>query len=78
MPTKTLKWLPFFSGDNVITASEHLEVFEKTLQDNKIIHEDVAIKLPANSLDGNAYHWFKGLRDNSITSYDDFVRKFKE
>ena len=78
MPTKTLKWLPRLSGDNVITTAEQFEVFEKTLFDNDVVHEDVAMKLLVNSLDGNAFRWFKGLRNNSTTGCDDLIQKFKD
>ena len=78
MPTKTLKWLTRLNGDNVITKAKHLKVFEKDLHDNDVVHEDVAMKLLVNSLDGNAFRWFKGLRNNSIMGYDDLIQKFKD
>lgn len=78
MPSKTLKWLPRFSADNVISVIDHIEVLEKAFRDNEITHEDVDMKLLANSLEGNAYCWYSGLRYNCIIGYDDIVKKLKE
>lgn len=55
MSSKTLKWLRRLSGDNVVLASDHVEAFHKATRDNDIQHEDISMKLFANSLDGNAY-----------------------
>lgn len=77
MPTKTLRWLPRFYGDDVITVGDHVEALEKAFRDNEIIHEDIAMKLLANSLDDNAYRWFYGLINNAITRYDYFVKKMR-
>ena len=78
MPKKALKWLPRFSADNVISFTDHVEALEKAFHDNEIVHEDVAMKLLVISLDGNAYRWYKGLRNNYIIEFDDFVNKLKE
>ena len=78
MQTKTLKCLPRFSGDNVITTIEHLEVLEKAFSNNEVTHEDVVMKLLANTLDSTTHHWFKALRNNLILGYDDSVQKIKE
>lgn len=76
MPSNTLKWLPRFSGDNAISTFDHMEAFYKVTQDNDITHEDVAMKLLVNSLDGNAYILFMNISDNSITGFDNFVEQF--
>lgn len=55
-----------------------MEALEKAMHEYEITHKDVAMKLLENYLNGNAYHWFRSLKDNSITRYDDFVKKFKE
>jgi len=52
MPTKNLKWMPWFNGDNVISTSNHVEAFFKATVDNAIEHEDVFMKLFTNSLKG--------------------------
>jgi hypothetical protein len=73
MPKESHKWLPKFTGNNVITTEEHLDAIGVAMEDNGIEHEDVAMKLLASSLDEDAKKWFKGLPDNHLQSYEAFT-----
>jgi hypothetical protein len=56
MLEKYSKWLPKFSGNNVISAKEHAEKFQEFLEEHEIEddHEDVVVKLFALSLEEDA------------------------
>jgi hypothetical protein len=77
MPKESHKWLPKFTGNNVITPEEHLDAIGVAMEDNSIEHEDVAMKLLATSLDEDAKKWFKGFPDNHLQSYEAFTKLFK-
>jgi hypothetical protein len=71
------KWLPKFPGNNVLTAKYHLYTIGRDMENEKVEHEDVAMKLLASSLSEEALRWFRGLPDNHITSYEDFSKLFE-
>jgi hypothetical protein len=50
MPKEINKWLPNFSGNNVVTAKEHLYVIGQDMENEVVEHEDVVMKLLATSL----------------------------
>lgn len=78
MPKNTLKWLPKFSSDNVIYATNHLEYFKKAIGDMHIEHYDIIMKLFPSTLEGNGILWFKNLPNNCINSYNMFGDNFLE
>lgn len=45
MLENTLKWLPKFFGDKVISEKYHLDYFWKTIDDMMLEHEDVIMRL---------------------------------
>ena len=78
MPKESHKWLPKFTGNNVITPEDHIEAIGVAMKDNGIGHEDVAMKLLAMSLEEDVRKWYKGLPDNHLAYYDAFSKLFKE
>jgi hypothetical protein len=77
MPKEINKWLPNFSGNNVITTEQHLHAIGRDMQNEGVEHEDVAMKLLATSLTEDAQRWFDGLPDDHLTTYEDFAKLFK-
>ena len=67
-----------FSRNNVITSEEHLRVFIDILNDFEVEHEDVVIKLFVHSLIEDARDWFRRFPDDSINSWNDLEKFFKE
>jgi hypothetical protein len=63
------KWFPKFSGNNVITAEQHLHVIGRDIQNEVLEYEDVAMNLLATSLTEDAQSWLDGLSDNHLTTY---------
>jgi hypothetical protein len=47
------------------------------MENEKVEHKDVAMKLLPSSLTKDAHRWFKGLLNNHIASYEDFPKLFK-
>jgi hypothetical protein len=78
MPKEVNKWFPKFSGNNVITAEDHLYVMVRDMENVGIEHEDVAMNFFASSLNEEALDWFKVFPDNHLTSYDGFSNSFKK
>jgi hypothetical protein len=60
-----------------VTVEDHLYVMGRDMDNAKIGHEDVAMKLFTSSLTEEALDWFKGFPDNHITSYDVFSNLLK-
>ena len=67
-----------FSGNNVVTGEEHLRIFIDMLNDYEVEHEDVVMKLFVHSLTEDVRDWFRRLPDDSITSWSDLEKLFKE
>jgi hypothetical protein len=60
-----------------VTVEDDLYSIGQEMDNEKVKHEDVAMKLLASSLNEEALRWFRGLLDNHITSYEDFSKLFK-
>jgi hypothetical protein len=73
MPKDIAKWLPKFSGNNVVTVEEHIDQLIHAFEIMYVEHDDVSMKLFAISLEGPAKNWYLAIVDNTITSYTDFV-----
>jgi hypothetical protein len=65
-----------FKGDDHITAEKHMEYFEDFIDNFKIMHEDIILRLFSKSLVGDASLWFRNLKACSICSWTDFHRVF--
>jgi len=50
MPKESHKWLEKFPRNNVITVDNHLYAMGRDMENEKVEHEDVAMKLLASSL----------------------------
>jgi hypothetical protein len=74
MPQKFDKWLPKFSGNNVITIEEHLDNFWASFQNNPLNNddEDIVMKLFVASFVEDARKWYNSLPDKSIKTWDTF------
>jgi len=77
VPEKRFKWHPKFFGDNAISAHDHLVNFFELMNDNQSNeHEDMVMKLFANSLEGDVKTCFINLEDNSLKDWPTFERDF--
>jgi hypothetical protein len=73
-----LKYMPKFTGEEDITAEEHLSSFYSYADNLNIENEDVWMRVFVQSLDGEARKWFRGLTPGSIVGIealdDSFLR----
>jgi hypothetical protein len=58
--------LPKFTGEESITAEEHLEAFYSFADNHDISNQDVWMRVFVHSLNGEARKWFRGLAPRSI------------
>jgi hypothetical protein len=65
-----LKYMPKFTGEEDITAEEHLVAFYSYADNLNIEHEDVWMRVFVQSLDGEARKWFRGLTLGSIAGIE--------
>lgn len=78
IPNEIREKIPLFTRNNVITCEQHLKLFTYIINDYEIEHEDVVMKLFVQSLVEDDRDWYRGLSENNIASWDEFVRCFKE
>lgn len=67
-----------FLGNNVITGEEHLRNFIDMLNNYEVEHEDVVLKLFVHSLKEYARDWFRSFPDDSVSSWNELEKPFKE
>ena len=67
-----------FSGNNVVIGEEHLRIFIDMLNDYEVEHEDMVMKLFVHSLTKDSRDWFRRLPNDSISSWSDLEKLFKE
>jgi hypothetical protein len=65
-----LKYMPKFTGEEDITAEEHLATFYSYADNLNIENEDVWMRVFVQSLDGEARKWFRGLTPGSIVGIE--------
>jgi hypothetical protein len=65
-----LKYMPKFTGEEDITAEEHLATFYSYADNLNIENEDVWMRVFVQSLDGEARKWFRGLTPGSIAGIE--------
>jgi ribonuclease HI/uncharacterized small protein (DUF1192 family) len=65
-----LKYMPKFSGEEDITAEEHLAAFYSYADNLNIENEDVWMRVFFQSLDGEVRKWFRGLAPGSIAGIE--------
>jgi hypothetical protein len=74
VPKHSHKWLPKFTGNDVVTPKDHLYAIGAAFFNEGVEHEGVVLRLLSMSLTKYAQRWFIGLPDNHPTSYDDFSK----
>ena len=65
-----LKYMSKFTGEEDITAEEHLAAFYSYADNLNIEHEDVWMRVFVQSLDGKVRKWFRGLAPGSIAGIE--------
>lgn len=73
------KYMPKFFGPGNYTAEEHIEAFYAYAENINIEAEDVWMRIFVQSLDGEAWKWFKTLPPTSIadiTALDEAFLKY--
>ena len=82
IPSTTLKILPYFTGENHVSAVEHIRDVAMLCGLHQVAHKDVVLKLLATSFKGKALIWFHSLPVNLIATWDKlgtiFISKFEE
>jgi hypothetical protein len=79
---KTIEKLPYFQGNNAITAKAHNKAFSLCI--NKWCsgathnHQDIKMKFFALSLEEYASNWFSSLDDNKYATIKDLIARFME
>jgi hypothetical protein len=65
-----LKYMPKFTGEEDITAEEHLAAFYSYADNLNIENEDVWMRVFVQSLDGEVRKWFRRLAHRSIVGIE--------
>ena len=78
IPNDVRKSLPKFSGNHLVSASHHIELFTDLMGDCEISHEDVNMKLFVQNLEGDVRDWFSFLPACSISSWGELHFAFME
>jgi hypothetical protein len=75
-PRYYLKYMPKFTGEEDVTAEEHLVAFYSDADNQNIENEDVWMRVFVQSLFGDARKWFRGLAPGSITDIEELDEAF--
>ena len=67
-----------FTSNNIVTSEEHLRIFRDMLNDYEVECEDVVMNLFLHSLTEDVRDWFRRLPDDTIISWSDLEKLFKE
>ena len=78
MPQKYFKILPRFSGEDEKTTEKDIAVFFNFAEYLNVEHLDVVLRLFVQYLDGEARKWFKGLPNNSISTWEEMESLFTQ
>ena len=71
----SLKILPFFNGETLISPIEHIQEVSNVCNIHGVIEDDVTIRLLASSLKGKALQWYRVLPPIPITDWDELGAK---
>ena len=77
-PNDVRNKLPKFSGNHLVLASHHVQMFSDLMGNYEISHEDSHMKLFVQTLEGDARDWFSFLPACSISSWDELYSAFME
>ena len=75
-PLDFFEYLPWFTGDDHVTAEKHLGAFENFVDNFEILHEYVVMRLFSKSLARDDAFWFRNLEAHSICSWTEFYNSF--
>jgi hypothetical protein len=67
-----------FGGEDDYTVRQHIQWFKDFCELNEIDHEDVQMRLFAQSLRANVKEWFRGLAAGSINTIEGFFTMFRD
>jgi hypothetical protein len=67
-----------FGGEDDYTVRKHIQWFKYFCELNEIDHEDVQMRLFAQSLRDNVKEWFRGLAAASINTIEGFFALFRD
>ena len=78
MPPRYDKWLPKFTGNDVVSAEDHMRKFYAFFHLHPINDddEDLAMNLFSATLYDCARRWYNGLLDASITTMEKLEEVF--
>ncbi|KAH9313873.1 hypothetical protein KI387_022500, partial [Taxus chinensis] len=74
VPVAALKSIPYFTGENQTSPSDHIQDITNVCAIHEITEMDIAVKLLASSLKGKASQWFRSLTTGSIQTWDHLCR----
>lgn len=69
--------LPRFIGETRPTIEDHLAIFVEFVENMNIEYEYVYKRLFLQSLEGNLRIWFRQIQDNSIKSWVELTKIFR-
>ena len=75
-PPNFFEYLPWFSGEDNVSAEKHLECFHNFNDNFEIVHEDVVLRLFSKYLVGDVALWCKNIEAISIDSWADLYNTF--
>jgi hypothetical protein len=75
-PCYSFENLPRFSGEDHITTENHLEAFERFVDQFEIVHDDVVMSLFSQSLSGDVVVWFRCLEAGFVGSWTELCHAF--
>ncbi len=80
LPSKYSARIPTWGSDEEITAKEHVDKFNDSVDREELDDEDVKLRLFAQTFIGEVRKWFKALTPRSIRNWvefeDNFLRKW--
>jgi hypothetical protein len=75
---KWIKCLHLFAERSRESFEDHLATFSKFLDDFKVEHEDVAMRIFVLTLKGEAQTWYESLPNASVDGWDSIQANFIE
>jgi hypothetical protein len=76
LPKNYMKNLSKFTGEGELTATEHINFFDKFVDILGLDHKDVYLRPLVQTFEGQVRTWFRGLSAYSIGSYDELESAF--
>ena len=70
IPVAALKSLPYFSGEEQTTPTEHIQDVANLCALHHVTEDNIAVRLLAASFKGKALEWYRRLAAASITDWD--------